>query len=294
MGVQPVFENDHEEDADLSELDRGDEVGEELEDEVEDAPVAPEPESELEPEPEPAPEPAPEPPPKQENRIPKSRFDEVNERRKAAERRAQELEARLAQHDPSRAAQFDFVEAERKYMDAVIDGRTDEALYIRQEIRAAEQAAFTTLAEQRANQARESTKAELEFDAAVAELNTTYPVFDPEADSYSQELVDEVLDLHAGFVSRGYSPAAALRKAATYVARANGLGTTPEAPRTLDQAPRAKKPDVAKKLDMAAKQPPSQAGRSAASEDTMDVDSMSEEEFDALPAATLRRLRGDI
>ena len=290
MGVQPVFENDHDEDADLSELDRGDEVGEELEDEVEDAPVAPEPEPE--PEPEPAPEPEPEPPPKQENRIPKSRFDEVNERRKAAERRAQELETRLSQHDPARAAQFDFERAEKDYMDAVIDGNTDRAMAIRRAIRAAEQAAFTALAEQRANHAREATKAELEFTQTVERLNTRYPVFDPNHPSYNQDMVDEALELHGGFVARGYSPAAAMQKAAQYVARV--YGADEPAPKTLDQASRAKKPDVTKKLGMAAQQPPKQAGRSAASEDTLDLDSMSEEEFDALPAATLRRLRGDI
>ena len=53
---------------------------------------------------------------------------------------------------------------------------------------------------------------------------------------------------------------------------------------------------MAQKLDAAAKQPPELPGESSSNhgEKALDISSLSEEEFNALPEATLKRLRGDI
>ena len=306
-------------DEDLSGLDRGDNVEVEDEEELDEAPVedpeeepeaeepeeepeAEEPEAEEAEEPEEpeAEEPEPEPAPQAEKQhsIPKYRFDEVNERRKAAERRARELERQQELNDPSKAIDFDFDAKERRYAELVMDGDHDKALELRREIRQAEQTAYRVMAEHQAEQTRESTKEELAFDSAVAELNAAYPAFDPSAEGYNKALVDEALDLHAGFVSRGYTPASALRKAVLYVAAMNDLRPAGEEPATpsLNEAPKAaakKKTDVKAKLEAASKQPPRQKGVGVAGEKKIDLDSMSEEEFDALPEATKARLRGD-
>jgi hypothetical protein len=318
MGMAGTDEDDDldvldqfDEDDDLDTLDRGDalveedaEADPEPEVEVEEEPET-EPEPEVEPEAEadveadPEPEPAPEPEPEAKGHtIPKYRFDEVNERRKAAERRNAELEAQNRANDPANAIDFDFDGKERKYAELVMDGDHDNALALRREIRAAEQAAYRAMAEQQSARTREATKEELQFDTTVQELNTAYPAFDPNTESYDKELVDEALDLHAGFVARGYSAAAALRKAVRYVAAANDMvaaGSAPvEVPSSLDKAPAAKKTNVKAKLDAATRQPPKQQGVGIAKEKKMDLNSMSEEEFDALPEATLRRLRGDV
>ena len=305
------LETELDEDADLDTLDRGDDLVEEdveadpePEPEVEETPEPePEPEAEEEPEadaeaePEADPEPESEPEPKGHS-IPKYRFDEVNERRKAAERRNAELEAQNQANDPANAIDFDFDGKERKYAELVMDGDHDSALGLRREIRTAEQAAYRAMAEQQSARTREATKEELQFDTTVQELNTAYPAFDPNTESYDKELVDEALDLHAGFVARGYSAAAALRKAVRYVAAANDMvaaGSAPvEVPSSLDKAPAAKKTNVKAKLDAATRQPPKQQGVGIAKEKKLDLNSMSEEEFDALPEATLRRLRGDV
>jgi hypothetical protein len=242
--------------------------------------------------------------PRKDIRIPKERFDEVNERRKAAERRAQELEARLAQHDPAKVTNFDFDAKEQEYLTATLDGDFEKAKALRREIRAAEQTAFAALAEQRANVVREATKAELEFQQTVAELNSTYPVFDPNAEGYRADLVDEALELHSSFLGRGYAPAAALRKAVLYVARANGVAEAAEqeAPKAAalkaaapkEKAPAVKAPNIKQKLETAAQQPPKQQGRGTGTESVLDVATMTEEDFDALPESTLRQLRGDV
>ena len=57
-----------------------------------------------------------------------------------------------------------------------------------------------------------------------------------------------------------------------------------------------KRAQVSKKLKAAEAQPPELPGESSSvhGEKGLDVSNMTEEEFDALPEATLRRLRGDI
>jgi hypothetical protein len=285
----------YEDEADLSGLDRGDA----LETPKPEREPEPEPDAEVESDAEGEPEAEPEADPTPEalradHRIPKQRFDEVNERRKAAERRAQELERQLAMRDPQRVSKFDFDAKEEQYAQLVLDGDLEKAKVIRREIRAAEQAAFEALADERAHRAREMTKAEMTFQQTVSRLNSTFPMFDPEQpEIYNKDLVDEALELHAGFMNRGYAPADAIERAVYYVAAARGLQ-----PASSDVAPTpvkapVKKPDIQKKLDAAAKQPPKQAGRGMREEADVDFSSLSEEEFDALPESKIRALRGD-
>jgi len=283
-----------EDDEDLSGLDRGNE----LEAPKEEKPAAETPEAEPEAEvaaEEPEADATPEAL-RADHRIPKQRFDEVNERRKAAERRAQELERQLSMRDPQRVVDFDFDAKEEQYAQLVLDGDLEKAKAVRREIRSAEQAAFEALADERANRAREMTKAEMVFQQTVMNLNAAFPMFDPDQpEVYDKELVDEALELHAGFVNRGYAPADAIQRAVQYVAAIRGLQPVngQVAPPAEAAAPKAKKPDIQKKLDAAAKQPPKQAGRGMREEGEIDFSSLSEEEFDALPESKVRALRGD-
>lgn len=229
-----------------------------------------------------------------ETRIPKKRFDEINERRKAAERRLAELEAQNRASDPGQYVEFDFDAKEEAYAQKVLDGDLAAAKEIRAEIRRAEQTAFERMAEARAVKVGERQKLQSELDVAIAELNTAYPIYDPNSDSYDQDVVDETLELQRGFIDRGYTPSAALRRAAEYVAAVNGL--KPEAematPVTVPPVP-PKRADIGKKLAAAEKQPPKQQGRNSATEGLVDLDSISEDEFDALPESKLRSMRGD-
>lgn len=235
----------------------------------------------------------PEPEPAREQRIPKSRFDDVNERRKAAERRAAELEAQLKQQAPR--SDYDFDAAEDAYADALLEGDKEKARSIRREIRAQEMAQAQALAQAEANQARELTHTELDFRQTCQALEAEFPVFRDGSEEYDQELVDEVVDMQAGFVSRGYSPAAAMRKAVNYVARANGIVPVSErqAPTPQPTALATPRSTVKSKLDAATKQPPMQGGTSGG-EVAPDYKNLSDSEWDALPAATKARLRGDL
>ena len=65
---------------------------------------------------------------------------------------------------------------------------------------------------------------------------------------------------------------------------------------SFKKATTTKKAQISKKLRVAESQPPELPGESSANkgEQPFDINTMTEEEFAALPAATLKRMRGDI
>jgi len=241
----------------------------------------------------------PEKPPHDGPYIPKTRFDEVNERRKAAEAKLRELEARAQAADPAKAVDFDFKGKEKEYMDAVLDGNTDKALSIRDEIRLAEQALFQQMTQKAEQTARTAAKQDIKLEQTIAELTAQYPVFDADHEGYDDDLTREALTFQRTFISEGYDPDKALRKAVAYVAKIHDLreaGAEP-APQGL-QAAKAETPaptqaQIDSKLRAANQQPPlnSTAGKDAPR--NLDIMQMSDEEFEALSPADIRKLRGD-
>jgi len=229
-----------------------------------------------------------------EPRIPKHRFDEVNERRKAAEQRLAELEKQSQSEGNEPKIDFDFEAKEEAYMDAVLDGEKDKAKQIRNEIRQAEQQLYRQEVEQYSSSTREATKTELKLQETVDQLQTDYPVFDGQSDQYDENLTAEALDLFEGFKGRGYDPVTAMQRATRYVVRANGLDQPAETeqPKGLEAGQhQATKEQAAKKAEKAAKQPPQPSSRTT--DESRDVMNLTEEDFDKLSEADLRRLRGD-
>ena len=239
-----------------------------------------------------------EPEPKaKEQRIPKQRFDEVNERMKAAEaalatREAEEAAAKLAEADA-----FDFDAKEREYMELVVDSEFDKAQEIRREIRAAEQAKINASIMTTSTANREQTKIELAFAETVKDLEADYPTMQPGAEGFQQELVDEVLSLHEGFVNSGMTADLAIAKAVKYVAKMNDIVPLSEQGEDEgeEEAPPPKKKTSKKAMRTKVKAKVQQPGKmpKGSHEKSIDLDSMSEDEFDALPESKKKELRGD-
>ena len=80
-----------------------------------------------------------------------------------------------------------------------------------------------------------------------------------------------------------------------HIAREESTLDAPAPKQTTDQVAKKRK-EVSKKLKAAETQPPDMPGESSSAhgEKVVDISSMTDEEFNALPAATLKRLRGDI
>lgn len=231
--------------------------------------------------------------------IPKHRFDEVNERRKAAEQELADLKAEKQAEKQGEEETFDFDEAEGIYQDLLLDGDTDGAKAKRGEIRAAEKAEWK-------REALGETKQDLNLDDQRADLQDMYTqaeemfdAFNPDHEDYRQDLVDKTLVFYKGYMAEGgMSPADAF---VAGLADVVDMADLVEVDAEADPKPKPtgkKKVGGKKKADAKAKAHTPVGGEGSGSADTgaavPNVEEMSDEDFDALPDKTQARLRGDV
>lgn len=246
--------------------------------------------------------------------IPKGRFNEVNTARKNAEARAAEL---LAENERLRAAAaptgapapaaapapavpaFDMLAQERAYTEALLDGDTDKALKIRGEINdhiltTAEQRASTRIrgeltAEQQATALQEAS------DAAIV----AYPYLNTAEGATALRIVVATRD---AYIADGMKPHLALNKAVAEVApkfapAAAPAAATPsrELPAAAPAADTRSAAAVARGAQDSNLQPPAILNGigNRATQGRIDVTTMTDAQFEALPDAEKKKLRGD-
>jgi len=233
--------------------------------------------------------------------VPKARLDEVLAKQKALQKQLDELNA-STEKSAEAPEEYDFDAKELLYQNMVLDGETEKAVGLRREIRKAERATleFEMRAEmnQTVNQDRQMTA----LQQAANAMEEAYPVFSRDSAEYNEDMTNEVVELRDAFILKGYEAVDALSKAVRYVVKDNDLDQAQEsAPSLAGKAQKSdelanKRAQISKKLKAAEAQPPELPGESSAThgEKGLDLATMSEEEFAALPEATLKRLRGDI
>ena len=234
--------------------------------------------------------------------VPKERLDAVLAKQKALQKQLEELQA---QNTPVQNAPepYDYDTKEAEYQEFILDGETAKATALRKEMRAAEKAEIQFEMEQKMGQTVEHSQQATVLQQAAAELESTFPVFDQHSETFNADATQEVVDLRDAFITQGYQPVDALSKAANFVIKDHGFADAD--PESALAAPAVTKPvdEVAKKrannqkkLKAAQSQPPELPGESSSShgEVAQDMSTLTEEEFNALPAATLKRMRGDI
>ena len=202
---------------------------------------------------------------------------------------------------------FDFDGKEVAYMEAVVDGRFQDAQVIRAEIRSAEKAGFdaqvanaTQAAKQEATQL---TQEQIEFKATVKQLEENFDVLNPESEAFDTNIADEIVELRDAYISRGRNPATALRRATELVTASYGISAKNAESAAQTAAPVGEpavsnKPlapaAVEKKLQAAQTQPAHMDTGTVTGEPAVDVFDMTEAEFENLSEADLKRMRGDI
>lgn len=223
--------------------------------------------------------------------IPKSRFDEVLAKQKALQKQLDEARAPKVE-DVTEAPEFDFDAKEVEFANLLMEGETEKATKLRSEIRAAErqQLMYEMQAKmgQKVTQATEQEK----LQAKAFELEAKYPELNQADPSFDQDKTNEVLELRDAYMSQGYTGADALDKSVKLI-----MGVSvPEAPAAdpvqKDIVEKKKIANTNKKVEAAQKQPPTMKGKNKVDQ-KVDIRNMSVDEFDALPAETLRRMRGD-
>jgi hypothetical protein len=246
--------------------------------------------------------------------IPRQRYNAVSERLKAERQKAEKLQAEIDEirNNQNAPEQIDakIDELMVKHAEAIKEGDAEGAAQTMRELMHLQRDSFNAEMQAQLAETKTSVKAETELDTLIDNITENLPVFDPDHESYDQGVVDEVLFDQDAYISRGMTPAAALNRAVNNAIN-NGLlddflATQDAAPADAveqEEAPAEKKAnkrktDVNKNVDTANKQPPrtkqSGQGSEAQGSQGVDVTSMSDEEFNALPESKLRELRGDL
>lgn len=233
--------------------------------------------------------------------IPKHRFDEVNNEKKALREENANLKAQIAAGKPvvEDEESYDIQAGEKEYMDLLLDGDVDAALAKRNEVDSAKKAEWKA-------ETQTETRTNIDVDAENSDLlalsqeaQKMFDVFDPEHENYDQSILDKVM-----VYMRGYEASGNIKRTDAFV---NALSDVAEQYDLMppadddDDTPKPKplpaKKGGKKKEDARADahQPVGDngAGSADAGVSAPDVEAMTDEEFDALPEASQARLRGD-
>lgn len=247
--------------------------------------------------------------------IPKSRFDEAvgKERaaREAAEERLAALQAQITQNTQrvDQANEITDLEAKgaeltRQHGKLLIDGEEEKAAEVMNEIRKIDRQIVKL---ESSAEAGKQTAAVLEVDRynlAVAQLEAQHPVLNPDSEMFDKYVASQVLSEQRELMAEfGLSSSKALIKAAGNVMQwYENLGKKPE-PEAKEPGLKAgkdrKAESVEKNIDASKRQPAStkdagiDSDKVGATSSLPDISQMTQEELDALPKATVARMRGD-
>lgn len=235
--------------------------------------------------------------------VPKARLDEVLAKQKALQKQLDDQMTKEAEII-AEAPKYDFEAKETAYQEAILDGDTNKANSIRNEIRNAEREQTMFEVQQKMGQTVQQSQELMNLQSAAKELEVAYPILDENSQEFNADLQKEVIELRDAFVVQGYEASDALKKAASYTLAAKApdvlnpvqdTTTSKEVETKKAVVQKKKKATVQKKIEAAEAQPPELQGEGNAQrgESTLDVNALSEDEFNALPEETLRRLRGD-
>lgn len=236
--------------------------------------------------------------------IPKSRLDQAIRKQRLAEQRAQEVERELAelraaQAEAARPKPLSADELKAKMVEAneaLVAGDTDKASALQAEVLAAmaqpqverpDIPAAVDLAAQ--------VEERLEFKTTLREVYDRFPELDENSEVFDEELGAESVELQRSYLNRGYSLAEATRKAGEAVAKLHDLQDRRAEQPDAKPAPekKAQQAKTQEKIAKATKAPPVLGGKAKGEGDEkIDINSLSEDEFMALPESVRNRLLG--
>jgi len=217
-------------------------------------------------------------------RIPKYRFDQVNNMRKELAKKLSRAEERIkALTEAVQGTDFDFDAKEQQYIDALTEGDTDKAKALRTEIRAAERAAFETESAVKATLMAEQAAQRGIVDDFVETIESMYPQLDKTSSVFDEAAYKEATLRVRMFAELGHNPIDAIAKASEEMAQSRGWKANVAGAGKPGKAPAD-----------SVRQPPRTEPVGRRSERAINVTRMSDAEFAKIPDRALRKMRGDI
>lgn len=247
-----------------------------------------------------------------EHKIPKSRFDEAVQKERAERAK---LEAQLKQYRDREQMQRDaenFEESQAKikemlkqHSSLLADGELDKASDVMEQVLQLRDDMQNARMAKQADNARNSAKIEVQYDATVTRLEAEYPEINPDSDEFDQTVVRRVQMMVTGIMqNEGKNPAEALQEATDILlkpakeARGKDLRNKPSE-EAVEQGMRRTQQQIDKNIQTANKQPPATESVGQDHDKTggpLDADTltkMSWEEFIKVPDDELAKMRGD-
>ncbi|GAA5785667.1 hypothetical protein [Chitiniphilus shinanonensis] len=249
-------------------------------------------------------------------RVPKQRFNQVigernqlRERTRTLEDQVRSLEERLQDNTKAGSGQQEkqaeaptidqqLDDMERRFSTLVLDGRVEEAVELRREIRALERQQVADESRSTSASVIEADRDQVELNQAIAEVLVAHPYLGDGAEQNAEALAGVVEWRDFLMQSKGMKPAAALRAA---VEKVTPFYTKPAAsardpvPASVAKAHPRNAEAVHRGAADAARQPPVMKGGEGnrATVETLDVRNMSETDFAKLSESEKAKLRGD-
>lgn len=251
--------------------------------------------------------------------IPKSRFDQRTAQLRAAERELGQAQDRLREMESEKAR----VEREANTMSdeqiqekmnaanaALIEGNTEDAAKLQSEVFAALREGSKAVEQTGggepvdANKIAADVRDQMAFEQSLEKIHADYPVLDEGSDSFDETISQEAVELQAYYFQQGYTRSQATERAASIIGKMHDMDPTPEKPAAKAPAGN-QKADMAKKSQQASrkgkvakarKAPPETSGtttQGADSADSVNLDTLSVEDWSALPDSVRSRLMGD-
>lgn len=236
------------------------------------------------------------------------------EARIKAEKRVEELLKAQANAPTTAQEEQDLLEVSTKMVDAVLDGKPEELSKMLSGLLNStyERAKQDTLAlvPETAHKAVTTVNTQRTLNSVIDDLEREFDFIRPDSDNFDEDFAADVLALQHASVSRGADPAEALQRAFERTLRleypevwdakynTEASAETEQVERTQVERQRAEQRTraIESKLKVAQKQPPTPVtGSGDRNNDAVgiNIEEMTEEEFDALPEATRKKLRGD-
>ncbi len=242
--------------------------------------------------------------------IPKSRFDEINERRKAAESKlarfeaAEQLRKEQAEREASEredkehadaiaARETKLDELNDQLVDQLAENKLTEAKQTRRQISKLEREIAREDAEAASQQMGAETVEQIQLQGVIKQLEKDYPEYDPAKDNekYNDDLVKATEALSTGYQIGGMSPSEAMLKAAKVI-----MGTRSKGKPGSDNANAVA---IQRGLKAAEQQGADfdnvghDSDTAGVKADLPDPTKLTWEEFEALPESKKQKMRGD-
>jgi hypothetical protein len=233
--------------------------------------------------------------------IPKTRFDTINERRRQAEDRVVELEATVATLKSGSAApatdtakqpdadavalEGELKEYTKAYTKAVSEGDEDAAIAAQMKILDTQKKAVAASVPKVEAPSVEAAVEQVNYNSALDDLKKSHPELDETSKKYDEASVIEVNEIYKGLIAIGKPKDVAVRRATAYVLGESEATKTPSAE------------DTKRNIDDQNRQAPDIDGVGGGGVDgkagKIDITTISDEDWAALPESKKQELRGD-